>query len=134
VTDPVRNPLHLLPADSGCVIDCDTCAVRGDACADCVVSVMLGGPPDVVPPDEARALDVLAGAGLVPPLRATVPGPAAPPALPGPAAPAGPPGPAAPPGRGTVPAGAPQPSPTGRAGPPAPGPASGSSPPGRRTR
>jgi hypothetical protein len=108
VTDPVRNPLHLLPADSGCVIDCDTCAVRGDACADCVVSVMLGGPPDVVPPDEARALDVLAGAGLVPPLRATVPGPA------------GPPGPPA--------------APPGPAGTPRPGPASGSSPPGRRTR
>jgi hypothetical protein len=74
VTDPLRTPLHLLPADSGCVIDCETCAVRGDACADCVVSVMLGGPPDVVPPAEARALDVLAGAGLVPPLRAATPG------------------------------------------------------------
>jgi hypothetical protein len=71
---PFRNPLHLLPAESGCVIDCDTCAVRGDACADCVVSVMLGGPPDVVPAAEARALDLLAGAGLVPPLRATASG------------------------------------------------------------
>jgi hypothetical protein len=64
-----------LPAESGCVIDCDTCTVRGDACADCVVTVMLGGPPDVVPPEEVRALSVLAGAGLVPPLLMTPPPP-----------------------------------------------------------
>ena len=53
-------------------IDCDSCAVRGpSACGDCVVSVLLGGPPQEVPvdPDERRALEVLAESGLVPPLR-----------------------------------------------------------------
>lgn len=56
-----------------CVIDCDTCTVRGDACDDCVVSVMLGGPPGPVEleAEEARALDVLARSGLVPQLRMT---------------------------------------------------------------
>lgn len=68
------------------VIDCDTCAVRGLACGDCVVSVLLGHPgmphpaasPDGVPEagtvveigaEEQRALDVLAEAGMVPHLR-----------------------------------------------------------------
>ena len=81
MTDPLRAPLRAVPVPEpvpGCVIDCDTCAVRGDACADCVVSVMLGAPPDVLPPVEVRALDVLAEAGLVPPLRAAPPGPSRP--------------------------------------------------------
>lgn len=52
-----------------CVIDCDGCAVRGDACADCVVSVMLGGPPVDLAEDEARAIELLARKGLVPPLQ-----------------------------------------------------------------
>lgn len=53
------------------VIDCDACLVRGPACAGCVVSVMLGAPPDGVELDEAeeRALRVLADAGMVPRLR-----------------------------------------------------------------
>jgi hypothetical protein len=67
------------------IIDCDACAVRGPACGDCVVSVLLGGPPvhgDAQPPAsgdapvaveldgaERAALAVLAGCGLVPPLR-----------------------------------------------------------------
>lgn len=50
------------------VIDCDTCAVRGPACGDCVVSVLLGAPPALLA-DERAALDVLAQAGLVPRLR-----------------------------------------------------------------
>jgi hypothetical protein len=52
-------------------IDCDSCAVRGLACGDCVVSVLLGAPPDgVLVHDEHRAaLAVLADRGLVPPLR-----------------------------------------------------------------
>ena len=51
-------------------IDCDSCAVRGLACQDCVVSVLLGAPPNVeLDPFERRAIDVLAGAGLVPRLR-----------------------------------------------------------------
>ena len=59
------------------IIDCDTCAVRDLACGDCVVRVLLAGPgplvrgPDVVELDDEHrgALDVLAGSGLVPPLR-----------------------------------------------------------------
>jgi hypothetical protein len=53
------------------IIDCDTCEVRGDACGDCVVTVLLG-PPSALPEldeGERRAIDALAGSGLVPPLR-----------------------------------------------------------------
>jgi len=59
-------------------IDCDTCVVRGLACHDCVVTVLLGPPPELgFDDEETRALDVLAGSGLVPPLRmvASVEGP-----------------------------------------------------------
>ncbi|WP_103381557.1 hypothetical protein [Pseudonocardia dioxanivorans] len=65
------------------IIDCDTCAVRGDACGDCVVGVLLGVPDPATRPDtlpsgapvvqldarEQRALAVLADQGLVPRLR-----------------------------------------------------------------
>lgn len=53
------------------VIDCDHCSMRGVGCGDCVVTVLLGGPPFGVELDDAekRAIDVLAQAGLVPPLR-----------------------------------------------------------------
>lgn len=53
------------------LIDCDRCEVRGRACGGCVVSVMLGTPPDGVELDaaERRALEVLADAGMVPRLR-----------------------------------------------------------------
>ncbi len=53
------------------VVDCDRCAVRGLGCGDCVVTVLLGGPPYGVELDdeERRAIKVLADAGLVPPLR-----------------------------------------------------------------
>jgi hypothetical protein len=53
------------------VIDCDRCSMRGVGCDDCVVSVLLGGPPNGTALDETeqQALDVLAEAGLVPPLR-----------------------------------------------------------------
>ncbi|HET7174361.1 MAG TPA: hypothetical protein VFI30_08865 [Nocardioidaceae bacterium] len=65
------------PADSASplLIDCASCAVRGTACGDCVVTVLLGGPPAGVElaDDERQALDVLAGAGLIPPLRAAPP-------------------------------------------------------------
>ena len=74
MNDFLRAPRPGPASEPGCVIDCDTCTVRGDACGDCVVSVMLGGPPDVVAPDEQRALGVLAGLGLVPPLQMTPPG------------------------------------------------------------
>jgi hypothetical protein len=53
------------------LIDCDTCEVRGDACPECVISVLLGAPPGAVEidPEEQHALEVLAECGLVPPLR-----------------------------------------------------------------
>jgi hypothetical protein len=65
------------------LIDCDGCAVRDLACGDCVVTVLLGGPPGVRDVDEGerRALDVLADSGLVPRLRLVPvgrPGPALP--------------------------------------------------------
>ena len=57
-------------------IDCDTCVVRGLACHDCVVTVLLGPPPELtIDDDERRALDVLAEGGLVPPLRLVQPVP-----------------------------------------------------------
>lgn len=52
------------------LIDCDTCSVRGDGCSDCVVTVLLGMPAVLeLDDDETRAIDALAGQGLVPPLR-----------------------------------------------------------------
>ena len=55
-------------------IDCDTCVVRGLACHDCVVTVLLGPPPELsIDEEELRALDVLADGGLVPPLRLVTP-------------------------------------------------------------
>jgi hypothetical protein len=53
------------------LIDCDSCEVRGLACGDCVVTVLLGAPPEgvVLDDEERRAIDVLAHSGLVPPLR-----------------------------------------------------------------
>lgn len=68
------------------IIDCDSCEVRGNACAECVIGVLLGAPApsagaaegsdvpsgaSIVQLDapERRALDVLADQGLVPRLR-----------------------------------------------------------------
>lgn len=53
------------------LIDCEGCAVRGLACGDCVVTVLLGAPPEGVVLDEAetRALAALADGGLVPALQ-----------------------------------------------------------------
>jgi hypothetical protein len=57
--------------DNPVLIDCDSCEVRGLACGDCVVTALLGAPPEgvLLDAEERRALDVLAGSGLVPPLR-----------------------------------------------------------------
>lgn len=61
------------------LIDCGTCTVRGEACGDCVVSVLLGEPGGSatvrgvheVDEVECRALSALAAAGMVPQLRHT---------------------------------------------------------------
>jgi hypothetical protein len=53
------------------IIDCNNCAVRGAACKDCVISVLIG-EPDSLPSlnqDECAALEALADAGLAPRLR-----------------------------------------------------------------
>ena len=55
-------------APPGLVIDCDDCAVRGPACSDCVVSVLLGSPATLLD-DECAALETLAEVGLAPRLR-----------------------------------------------------------------
>jgi hypothetical protein len=57
------------------LIDCDRCAVRGRACGDCVVSALLGAPPEGVEIDESEraALEALAAGGLLPPLRLVLP-------------------------------------------------------------
>jgi hypothetical protein len=53
------------------LIDCDTCSVRGGACRDCVITVILDSPARPVELDEAErdAVETLAAGGLVPPLR-----------------------------------------------------------------
>jgi len=60
------------------LIDCERCEVRGDACSDCVVTVLLGSAPTAVEgleldAEERAAIGVLAGSGLVPPLRLVLP-------------------------------------------------------------
>ncbi len=53
------------------IVDCDRCEVRGNACKDCVITVLLGAPPEGVELDsiDRRALHTLAEAGLVPRLQ-----------------------------------------------------------------
>lgn len=48
------------------LIDCDTCAVRGAACAGCVVTALLDPPAGIADLDdsELRAIEVLARAGI----------------------------------------------------------------------
>ncbi|HET9871706.1 MAG TPA: hypothetical protein VFP89_03795 [Propionibacteriaceae bacterium] len=52
-------------------VDCDGCVARGQACGDCVITVLLGSPPRGIDlnPQEQAALAALADSGLVPPLR-----------------------------------------------------------------
>lgn len=51
-------------------IDCDTCTIRGASCTGCVVTMLLGAPPEGVEFDETEqaALEVLADSGLIRPL------------------------------------------------------------------
>jgi hypothetical protein len=53
------------------IVDCDRCEVRGGACQDCVITVLLGAPPGGIELDgtEQQALDTLAAAGMVPRLQ-----------------------------------------------------------------
>jgi hypothetical protein len=53
------------------IVDCDRCEVRGIACQDCVITVLLGALPGGVELDGAErlALDTLAEAGMVPRLQ-----------------------------------------------------------------
>lgn len=53
------------------IIDCASCMARPTECSDCVVSVLLGPHPEgiTLDPEEQTAVAVLAGSGLVPPLR-----------------------------------------------------------------
>jgi hypothetical protein len=64
------------------VIDCGRCVKRGTDCQDCVIATLespgvTGYPGQVrrhLDEAEVRAISVLADAGLVPPLRLTLPG------------------------------------------------------------
>jgi hypothetical protein len=64
------------------VIDCSRCVMRGAGCRDCVVAILKPTRPTGYRPQvagyldeaEVRALDVLADAGMVPPLRLSLPG------------------------------------------------------------
>ena len=55
------------------VIDCNCCVMRDtEACDDCVVSFVVGREPGsalVIDVEEARAVQMLSRAGLVPALR-----------------------------------------------------------------
>jgi hypothetical protein len=71
------------------IIDCDTCQVRGAACGDCVIGVLMGTPDSEAPEPEVpsgapilqldapeqRAIAVLADQGLIPRLRLVAPEP-----------------------------------------------------------
>ena len=70
MTDAPPEPRSDPAEPDSLLVDCDDCAVRGPACPDCVVTVLLGPPqPRELDSDELSALDTLAEAGLVPPLR-----------------------------------------------------------------
>ena len=62
-------------------IDCGRCEMRGTGCDDCVIITVLGPRNTAAAPaagylgeEEVKALGVLAAAGLVPPLRFSLPG------------------------------------------------------------
>ncbi len=59
------------------IVDCASCQARPRACADCVMSVLLGAPDEAAAPElcdeEQRVLGLFASAGLLPPLRLVQP-------------------------------------------------------------
>ena len=48
------------------LIDCSSCAVRGPACRDCLVSALFDAPAEIegLEADELRAIEVFARAGF----------------------------------------------------------------------
>ena len=70
VSDPLRSVADMR-------IDCETCEVRGPACADCVVTFLtipvrpraLPAAAQLLDEAEQAAVAVLAAGGLIPPLR-----------------------------------------------------------------
>jgi hypothetical protein len=67
----VRSDWITTETEPDMIVDCDRCEVRGVACQDCVITVLLGAPPSGVELDgtERLALDTLAEAGMVPHLQ-----------------------------------------------------------------
>ena len=63
-------------------IDCERCEMRGAGCQDCVITMLQprnaagfsAGGPGHLTEAEVKALGVLAAAGLVSPLRLSLPG------------------------------------------------------------
>jgi hypothetical protein len=60
------------------LIDCDGCAVRGPACADCVVTALLDAPVRIggLRDEECRAIEAFEHAGLAVELLEAPPPPA----------------------------------------------------------
>ena len=56
------------------LIECDRCVMRDIACSDCVVTALVSapGPDGELDEAECRALQVLADARMIPPLRLRV--------------------------------------------------------------
>jgi len=82
-----RTPLTCVCRFTECMggvmeIDCGRCEMRGAGCQDCVITVLeprnVAGfsakAPGYLPEAEVKALGVLAAAGMVPPLRLSLPG------------------------------------------------------------
>jgi len=66
----VNSTFQVPEKEDAMLIDCDRCAMRNIACADCVMTMLLGSDrPAELDDDECRAVDLLAEAGLVAPLR-----------------------------------------------------------------
>ena len=66
-------------------IDCGRCEIRGTGCQDCVITALEPGnaaglsAQSYLGEAEMKALGVLAAAGMVPPLRYSLPGSTVPP-------------------------------------------------------
>ncbi|MCP5026444.1 MAG: hypothetical protein GY929_09185 [Actinomycetia bacterium] len=73
---PRRPPApadHQAGPAASLTVDCDQCRMQyTDACGDCLVTFLCGAESEhevVIDGDEARALQVMADAGMVPQLR-----------------------------------------------------------------